>query len=143
MARLRLMLMALLAGAASLAAGLALYWLLSQMPCEGEQLACNIDDAIGGYGVIIWATLGPLIFSITVLVAKNRKALAGAACVLLLPLIAFFLLAKIDSWRYVGFDLYPSFRTFLVMLVPPVCAVLVQYLVLRLVIPAAPAVHTP
>ena len=46
MARLRLVLMALLAGAASLAAGLAVYWLTAMMPCSGEGLACNIDTAI-------------------------------------------------------------------------------------------------
>ena len=140
MARVRLILMVLLAAAVSLAAGLAVNWLADLMPCQGEGLACNIDAAIGGYGAIILAALAPVLFGATLLIARARKALAGAACVLLLPLIVLFLLTKIDTWRYVGFDPYPSFRSFLVMLVPPVCAVAVQYLILRLAVPAAPAI---
>ena len=141
MARVRLILMVLLAAAVSLAAGLTVNWLADLMPCQGEGLSCNIDAAIGGYGAIILAALGAVVFAMTLLIARTRKALAGAACVLLLPLIVLFLLTKIDTWRYVGFDPYPSFRSFLVMLVPPACAVVVQYLILRLAVPAASTVH--
>ena len=140
MARVRLILMVLLAAAVSLAAGLAVNWLADLMRCQGEGLSCNIDAAIGGYGAIILAALGPVVFGVTLLIARTRKALAGAACVLLLPLIVLFLLTKIDTWSYVGFDPYPSFRSFLTMLVPPVCAVAVQYLILRLAVPAAPVI---
>ncbi len=141
MARVRLILMVLLAAAVSLAAGLAVNWLTDLIPCQGEGLACNIDVAIGGYGSMIWAGLGAVVFAMTLLIARTRKALAGAACVLLLPLIVLFLLTKIDTWRYVGFDPYPSFRSFLTMLAPPACAVVVQYLILRLAVPAASSVH--
>jgi hypothetical protein len=134
----RLIVMLLVAGGVSLLAGLALSWLAGLMPCQGEGLACNIDAAIGGYGAIIWAVLGPIVFGVTLLVAKNRVALAGAMAVLLLPLIAFYCSAKFEAWRYVGFYPYKDLRTFLVMFVPPALTVLVQYLVLRLVVPPTP-----
>ena len=44
MARLRLILALILAAAVSLGAGLGMSWLVGQMHCEDEQLACNIDD---------------------------------------------------------------------------------------------------
>lgn len=138
MPRLRLICMLLVAGGVSLAAGLAASSVAGLLPCRGEGLACNIDAAIGGYGVIIWAALGPLIFGVTLLIAKNRIALAGAMAVLLLPLIGFFCTAKFDSWRYVGFYPYKDLRTFVVMLAPPALTVFVQYLILRLVVPPTP-----
>jgi hypothetical protein len=137
MKRLHLILALVVAAAASLAAGLAVSWLAGHMPCHGETLACNIDGAVGAYGTIIWAVLGPLIFGVTLFIAGNRTALAGAALVLLLPLIAFILIDLIEGWRYVGFYPYPSFRTFLAMFAPPASAVLVQYLILRLAVPSA------
>jgi hypothetical protein len=54
----------LVAGALSLLAGLAVSEILALMPCQGEDLACRIDDAIGAYAVLISATLGPLIFAV-------------------------------------------------------------------------------
>jgi hypothetical protein len=138
MTRLHLVRMLLVAGVVSLAAGLAASWVAGLVPCRGERLACNIDAAVGGYGAIIWAALGPLIFGVTLLVAKNRVALAGAMAVLLLPLVGFFCLAKFDSWRYVGFYPDKDLRTFLVMFVLPALTVLVQYLILRLVVPPTP-----
>ena len=142
MARLRLILMALLAGAASLAAGLALYWLLSQIPCEGEQLACNIDDAIGGYGAIIFAGAGTLVFIVTLLIAKSRKALAIALSVLLAPLLLLLLVTQIEHLSTIGFEPYRQLRTVLVMIFPPALAVVIQYLILRLVISASRPIHT-
>lgn len=138
MTRLRLIRMLLVAGGVSLPAGLAANWVADLVPCQGEGLACNIDAAIGGYGAIIWAALGPLIFGVTLLIAKNRAALAGAMGVLLLPPIVLFCIAKFDSWRYVGFYPYKDLRTFLVMFVPSALTVLVQYLILRLVVPPTP-----
>jgi hypothetical protein len=135
LARLRLTLVALAAGAVSAAAGLAVNWLAHELPCDGERLACNIDAAVGAYATLIWAVLGPLVFVVTLLVANNRKALLGATIVLPVPLIGFFLLAKFDSWRYVGFYPDKDLRTFLVMILPPVVAVIVQALFLRLVVP--------
>ena len=58
--------------------------------------------------------------------------------VLLLPLIAFYPNAKFEAWRYVGFYPYKDLRAFLVMFVPPALTVLVQYLILRLVVPPTP-----
>lgn len=69
------------------------------VPCEGEGLVCNIDQAIGAYAVAILAVLGPCIFGVTLLVARNRTALAGAALVLLMPLVAFFAIVTIETWR--------------------------------------------
>ncbi len=113
------LLVALIAAAAlSFVAGLVAAELAGKIPCHGEGLGCNIDSAIGGYGVIIAALLGPIIYAITLLVAQNRVAVAGALVVLLIPIAGFYLLAEGEHWRYVGF--YPSqaFRTFMVMGAP-------------------------
>ncbi|MGH6866682.1 MAG: hypothetical protein ACREDO_11065 [Methyloceanibacter sp.] len=78
--------------------------------------------------------LGTLIFAVTLLVALNRRALLGATLVLLTPLVAGFVVAKLDSWLYVGVEPYRDFRTFLVTFLPLVLAVLAQHLVLRLAV---------
>ena len=108
------------------------------VPCEGQGLVCNIDQAIGAYAVAIWAVLGPCIFGLTLFIACNRVALAGAALVLLTPLVAFFAIVTIETWRYVGFDAYGDWRKFLVTLAPPVLAVLVQWFILRVVVMPEP-----
>ncbi len=132
MARLRLVLMALLAGAASLAAGLAVYWLTAMMPCRGEGLACNIDDAIGGYGAMIWAGLGVAVFGIALLFTNRRKALTVAALLLVAPLIIFVGGDLLQGWRYVGVYPYGDLRSFISKFLPPAAVVLVQYSILRL-----------
>ncbi len=64
------------AGALSFLAGYAFTELIALIPCRGENLACNVDQAIGGYAVVIWAILGPLIFGLVLAIARNRAALA-------------------------------------------------------------------
>ena len=123
------------AGALSFLAGYAVTELLALIPCQGEGLACNIDQAIGGYAVVIWAILGPLIFGLTLAIARNRIVLAGACAVLLVPPVAFFLITQIEHTLYVGLEPQRQFRTFLVTFAPPALTVLVQYLILRLVVP--------
>ncbi|HEX2379236.1 MAG TPA: hypothetical protein VHI74_00645, partial [Methyloceanibacter sp.] len=54
---------------------------------------------------------------------------------LLAPLVVFFFIASIENWRYVGFDAYDEWRKFLVTFMPPILAVLVQALMLRVVTP--------
>ncbi|HEY8276118.1 MAG TPA: hypothetical protein VIG52_03880 [Methyloceanibacter sp.] len=128
---MRLVCVLLLAVLASAPVGLALNALASELHCEGERLACNIDVAIGAYATIMVAVLGPLIYGVTLVVATNRTALLGATLVLLTPLMAAYALAEFDSWRYVGFHPYPALRTFLVMLLPPIATILTQWLALR------------
>ena len=70
----RLVLALLAAGVLSFLAGVVFMETIGTVPCEGEGLACNIDAAVGGYGVIIFAVLGPIIYGVTLLVAKNRTA---------------------------------------------------------------------
>ena len=106
---------------------------IAGVPCWGEGLACNIDQAVGAYAVLIYAVLGPIIFAVTLGIAQNRRALAGATIVLLAPLVVFFFISSIKSWRYVGFDGYSEWRKFLVTFMPPILTVLVQSLVLRVV----------
>jgi len=125
----------LAAGGVSFLAGLAFTWLIEGVPCRGEGLACDIDEAIGVYGVVIWAILGPLIFGLVLSVARNRSALAGAFVILLVPPIAFFLITQIEQTLYIGFETARQLRTLLVTLVPPALTVLVQYLILRRVVP--------
>ena len=128
-------LMALLAaGAVSFLSGLAFTWLIERVPCRGEGLTCNIDEAIGAYGVVIWAILGPLIFGLVLAIARNLAALLGEALLLLIPPVAFFLITQIEHTLYIGFEPERQFRTLLVTLVPPALTVLVQYAILRLVV---------
>lgn len=135
MTYLRVILTLLIAGVVSLAAGLAAHSLADEMPCHGEGLACNIDAAIGGYAAIIFAGLGPIVLGLTLFFARTRIALAATAMALIVPLIAFVGCDLTEGWRYVGFYPYPNFRTFLQIFGPPAVTVVVQYLILRPMIP--------
>ena len=136
----RLVLALLAAGVLSFLAGVVFMETVGAIPCEGEGLACNIDAAVGGYGVVIFAVLGPIIYGVTLLVANNRAAVIGALGVLLVPILGFYLLAMSDGWRYIGFDAYKSLRTFLVTAAPPALTVIVQWLILRIAVrPKTPA----
>jgi len=129
----RLILTLVIAGALSCLVGLLFRQIIVRVQCQGEGLACNIDEAVGAYAVLIYAVLGPIIFAVTLGIARNRRALAGATSVLLAPLLVFFGVASIETWRYVGFDAYSEWRKFLVTFMPPILAVLVQSLILRTV----------
>ena len=131
MARLRLVLMVLLAGLLSLAAGLGANWLAQIMPCEGEGLACNIDAAIGASAAMIWAVAGGLLFLMGLLIKNSRKTLAIALALLLAPLVLFVLVTQSEHASTIGFEPYRQLRTVLVMIVPPVVTALVQYVILR------------
>lgn len=131
------------AGALSFLAGFAVTQLVALIPCRGEGLACNIDDAVGVYAVVIWAILGPLVFALVLAIANNRAALAGAFAVLMVPPVAFFLLTQIEHTLYVGLEPQRQLRTFLVTFAPPALTVLVQYLILRLVVPNTQRSTTP
>jgi hypothetical protein len=125
----------LAAGALSFLAGYAFTSLVERLPCHGEGLGCNIDTAVGAYGVIIWSILGPLIFGLVLFISRSRIALAGAMVVLLVPPVAFLLITQMEHTLYVGFEPERQFRTLLVTFAPPALTVLVQYLILRLVVP--------
>jgi MFS family permease len=131
----RFLIALLAAGAVSFLVGLAFTWLVERTPCRGEGLACNIDEAIGGYGVVIWSILGPLIFGLVLSIARNRSALLGAALLLLIPPAAFFLITQLEHTVYVGLEPERQLRSFLVTFVPPALTVLMQYLILRLFVP--------
>jgi len=118
----------------SFLAGMAFAEIAGRLLCEGEGLACNIDAAVGAYGVIITAVLGPIAYAVAFLIAPRRTALGWTLAVLLAMLIGIYFLAKSDYWYYVGFEAYRSFRTFLVMTVPPALTVIVQWLILRIAV---------
>ena len=126
------------AGALSFLTGYAFTELIALLPCRGEGLACNIDQAIGGYAVVIWAILGPLIFALVLAIARNRIALLGALAVLLVPPVAFLLITQIEHALMIGLEPQRQLRTFLVTFAPPALTVLVQYLILRVVVPRTP-----
>ena len=115
------------AGALSFLAGFAATESVGNIPCQGEGLAWQYR--CGGrrlWRVIIAAVLGPIIYGVTLFVARNRIALGGAIAMLLVPIIGFCLLAMSDHWRYVGFYPYADFRTFLVLTLPPALTVIAQ-----------------
>ena len=60
--------LAFVAAGLSLLIGLTASHFASLIPCHGEGLACNLNEAIGGYAVLIWTCLGPLIFGVILLV---------------------------------------------------------------------------
>ena len=129
---LRLSILLLTGSVLSIAVGLGASFLAGSLPCRGEKLSCNIQEAVGGYAVLIWALLGPIVFAVTLAVARNRTALLGAMIVLLAPLATFYVLATqeriVSEQAHFGVEL----RTFLVMIAPPSLAVLAQWLTLRL-----------
>jgi hypothetical protein len=131
----------LAAGALSFLAGFALAKLIARLPCQGEGLACNIDAAIGSYGVVIWAILGPLIFGLTLAISRAPSALAVAFAILLVPPVAFLFMTQIEHSLYIGFEPERQLRTFLVTFAPPALTVFVQYVVLRLALPTAQEVQ--
>ena len=125
----------LAAGALSFLADYALSQLAARVPCQGEGLACNIDQAVGSYMLVIWAILGSLIFGLVLAIARNRTALLGALALLLVPIVALFLINAIEHALYVGVE-QRQFRTFLVTFAPSALTVPVQYFILRLVVPS-------
>jgi nitrate/nitrite transporter NarK len=72
----RLVLALLAATALSFVAGFVVAEIAGNFPCEGEGLACNIDSAVGGYGVILSAALGPIVLASRF---SSRKAGARSA----------------------------------------------------------------
>ena len=137
-----LVLALLAAGGLSFLAGYVFSQLAARVPCRGEGLACNIDQAVGGYMVLIWSILGPLIFGLVLAIARNRTALLGALALLLVPIVALLLITAIEHALYVGFEPQAQFRTVLVTFAPSAVAVLVQYLTLRLVVPRVQEART-
>jgi hypothetical protein len=128
---MRLLIALLVAGALSLLTGLAASATAGVIPCQGEGLACALNEAIGGYAVLIWTVLGPVIFGVVLLVARNRVALAGATILLLAPLVAFLIVTQIEAWQTIGVEPYKELREVLVMIAPPALTVIMQWLVLK------------
>ncbi|HSB58311.1 MAG TPA: hypothetical protein VLD66_01790 [Methyloceanibacter sp.] len=127
---MRLLLNLVVAAGLSLLIGLAASQIASLMPCRGEGLVCNLDEAIGAYAVLIWSCLGPLIFGVVLAVASNRVTLAGGTVILLAPLLVFMFGSFIESWTTIGFEPYRNLRAALTMFLPPVLVVVAQWLIL-------------
>jgi hypothetical protein len=128
---MRLLLGLLVAAGLSLLIGLAASHIASLMPCQGEGLACNLNEAIGGYAVLIWSCLGPLIFGVILLVANNRVTLFGGMVILLAPLLLFMFGNFIEVWSTIGFEPYRNLRTVLTIFVPPLLTVVAQWRILN------------
>jgi amino acid transporter len=131
---MRLLLALLVAAGLSLLIGLAVAEIASAMPCRGEGLVCNLDEAIGAYAVIAWSLLGPLVFGVILLVAGNRVTLLGGLIMLLAPLVLALLVIMVESWNALGFEPYRNLRRVLTMFLPPALAVVAQWQVLRLAV---------
>ncbi len=96
---MRLLFGLLVAAGLSFVIGIGASEIASLMPCRGEGLVCNLDQAIGAYAVIILSLLGPVVFGVILLVAANRVTLRGGMALLLLPLVLFLLITLIEFGR--------------------------------------------
>ena len=128
---MRLLVSLLVAAALSLAAGLAVSHMVTLIPCQGEGLACNINDAVGAYAVLIWTAIGTLVLGAVLLLARGRVSLAGGAVLLAAPLVLFVLSILVEAWQTIGFEPYRNLREAIVILLPPVATILTQWLVLH------------
>jgi hypothetical protein len=128
---MRILLGLFVAAGLSLLIGLTASHIASLMPCQGEGLACNLNEAIGGYAVFIWTCLGPLIFGVILLVANNRVALFGGMALLLAPLLLFMFGSFLEVWTTIGFEPYRNLRTALTMFAPPLLVVVTQWRILN------------
>lgn len=128
---MRLLLRLLVAAGLSLLIGLTASSVASLMPCHGEGLSCNLDEAIGAYAVLIWTCLGPLIFGVILLVANNRVALLGGMAMLLAPLLFFMVVSFFEIWSTIGLEPYRNLRMLLNMFVPPLLVVVAQWRILN------------
>jgi hypothetical protein len=131
---MRRLLALLVAAGLSFLVGLAFAEIASSMPCRGEGLVCNLDEAIGAYAVIAWSLLGPLVFGVILLVAGNRVTLLGGLIMLLAPLVLALFVIMIESWNALGFEPYRTLRRVLTMFLPPALAVVAQWQVLRVAV---------
>lgn len=138
---MRLVMALLLAAVLSLLAGIAAVYVVGWLPCHGEGLACNLDQAIGAYAVPIGATAGLILFAAIVLLARPRVTLRSGLVLLLAPLAAFTILGLIDVWTAFGMQPYPDLRQALSIFMPAALTVVTQWLVLRWMLgqPAASA----
>jgi hypothetical protein len=127
---MRCLLRLFVAAGLSLLIGLAVSEVASFMPCRGEGLVCNLDQAIGAYAVIIWSLLCPLIFGVIMLVASNRITLGAGTVLLLAPLVLFVLGSLIEGWTALGFEPYRNLRCVLTMFFPPALVVIAQWRIL-------------
>ena len=114
----------------SLLIGLTASHMASLMPCHGEGLACNLNEAIGAYAVLIWTCLGSLIFGVILLVANNRAVLFGGIMLLIAPLLLFMLGSFLEVWSTIGFEPYRNLRMALTMFGPPLLVVVAQWRIL-------------
>lgn len=131
---MRLLFGLLVAAGLSFLIGFGASEVASLLPCRGEGLVCNLEQAIGAYGVIIWSMLGPVIFGVILLVAANRVTLRGGMALLLLPLVLFLLITLIESWAAFGVEPYRNLRRVLTMFLPPALAVVAQWAMLGAVV---------
>jgi hypothetical protein len=128
---MRLVMALLLAGVLSLLAGIAAVHVVGWLPCHGEGLACNLDQAIGAYAVPIAATAGLILFAAIVLLARPLVTLRSGLVLLLTPLAAFTILGLIEVWTAFGLQPYPDLRQALNIFVPAALTVITQWLILR------------
>jgi hypothetical protein len=77
MPRHRLLLLILVACAFSFTAGIIAIELAAEMPCRGEGLACNIDQAIGAYAVLFVTSIAMGGFGVALTAATDRTTLLG------------------------------------------------------------------
>lgn len=127
---MRLFLTLLVAGVISLLIGLVASAIAVLIPCQGEGLVCRLDEAIGAYAVLIWTVLGPLIFGVILIVARNRVTLASGMILLLAPPVVFLFVVMIESWQTIGMEPYKNMRMVMVMFVPVALTVVAQWLIL-------------
>ncbi len=133
---LRVLGLVIIGGVGSLCAGLAMVFGATRiMGCIGEQLSCNINEAIGTILCLIATPLAMVVFGVVAWRWPSRRMLAIAALLLaFIPLSIFLILAPAriallqNLPEFVARDVQFLFQAFF----PLFLIILVQWQVLRM-----------
>jgi hypothetical protein len=130
----------LLGGALSLVAGLAVVFASTRVvPCIGEQLGCNIGEAIGLVAVLGFVPIVALVLGLTAYFSTTRGPLALAALLVCLPLVSGFLIlapGRIALLKNLPEFVARDIQALVQSLLPLFVVALVQWRVLRRSVPA-------
>jgi hypothetical protein len=127
---MRLFLIIVAAGAASLLIGLPLSYAASELlSCYSDPAGCGLGAAFGLIGVFATALISMLVFGLTLLATRKEDAIKLAMILLLVPIAVLLLLGPLHELRATGsinFDLARDVQGLLQFFLPMCLVVIVQ-----------------